>query len=62
MFRDDKGNFSMMRLLALSSSLVGFFMCIWGTVAGNGTAMTVGGALAATANAAKAYQKKVESA
>ena len=61
MFKDDKGNVSMMRILALASSCVGFFLCIYGAlVIPDSVAMVYGAGLAGLTNVAKAWQKQAE--
>ena len=67
-FESDKGNKSMMRLLAFWGFILGGVIALSGVyamfieIAAAGTAMLVGGGLAGSGEALKALQKKYETA
>lgn len=65
-YQDDSGNFSSLRIIVLPGAYVGFLTIMAGVVAmfmnltPAGTAMTVGAGMVATAQGAKAWQKREE--
>ena len=60
LLKEQNGKTSLMRIISAASCVVGLFMCIYGTLTHDATAMTIGGGLAAASTAAKAVQKKYE--
>ena len=59
-FQDDRGNWSLMRILGFGSFLLGAFGFVWGVLHGNTQAILTGGGLVAASNWAKAVQKRFE--
>ena len=59
-FSDDRGNKSMMRLLAFMGFFLGGIVALWSIYAGMETGVLAGCALAAGGEVMKSFQKKFE--